>query len=134
MTEINAVYAVVEYVQGGGYNQPVGFHLDREEAERIAQLYQANYKNSSYEVLEVVRLEQATEYFKAVADSKDGITVTRGVATYYPDRTILYSDKGLTFRSTAYGTTEAEAVTRVLLEFSEQFPDTTPSMKIKRKC
>ena len=36
MTEINAVYAVVEYVQGDGYNQPVGFHLDREEAERIA--------------------------------------------------------------------------------------------------
>lgn len=131
--QIDVVYAVIEYVDYEGYKEPVGFLLDAEEAERIAQIYMDTYKNTTYEVVEIVSLKQVSGYFKAVADSRDGITVTRGVTIYEPDLSILYVDagEGRRPRVVAYGSTEMEAVTRVLIEFGEKFPEENLNMKIR---
>ena len=131
--QIDVVYAVIEYVDYEGYKEPVGFLLDAEEAERIAQIYMETYKNTTYEVVEIDNLKQVSGYFKAVADSRNGITVTRGVTTYEPDPSILYADagEGRGPRVVAYGATEMEAVTRVLIEFGEKFPEENLNMQIR---
>lgn len=131
--QIDVVYAVIEYVDYEGYKEPVGFLLDVEEAERIAQIYMDTYKNTTYEVVEIDNLKQVSGYFKAVADSRDGITVTRGVTIYEPDLSLLYVDagEGRGPRAAAYGATEMEAVTRVLIEFGEKFPEENLNMKIR---
>ena len=129
------IFLVAPYVEGDRYCTPIGFYHTEEEATEAVRLLRMCRGNVSLEVLPVLKLGPAIGHYKAKAEPKTGITVEFGVST--EERADIsnprFTREGKGFCAVAFGTTELEAVSRVVSLVQEKDPHAQINMRITRR-